>query len=940
MSFLSQLAHHVIDCKSIDYQNVAIIVPNQRAQQGLYLEMSSLLSEPILAPTVLSFDDLIQSLSPLQSIDSSEQLIELFHVYRQCAFCTDDAFVNFMNWAGAFLHDINDIDQYLCDADQIYSNLANIKELDFFGQSNLSNNQRKYLDFYYHLNELYAQFKQHLYAQKKGYKGMIYRDVVEHIGEYAKDFRYRRVIFAGLLSLAPAEQRIARFFREQAAAEFFFDLDHFYYDNEKLGIRRMVDEVKLHVGFEKVEVVGNDYVEKPKEITITGAAQAMGQVYAAVDALRGIPEEQLGRTAVVFADESLMVPFVHAFGHEKCNITMGYPVRHTHAAHLFQSLMNAAQNFRRLNNLEHADADRAGYYYKDVVALLRNPLFAQAWFPTDLDMRNLCGDIVKRNRVFISREELNGMLPTEFPDLSIDGRPLIETLCGFLTAVADRLGDDPENVEREVLRLMNEELRKVAALLENFTDAPLDFRTVNTFVSAQINALGIPFIGNPSQGLQLMGLLETRTLDFDNLVVVSANEGVIPTGRGTDSMLLFELKHHYGLPTYEHADTTYAYHFFRLLQRASRIHLIYDMDTSDSANEESRFVRQLEYEVLRRNLSDRIHIVRRKVAVQPRLTTELRELSIPKTSEILQKLREMPYSATNLSQYINCPLKFYLANIAEIQPSKEIEENVEQKAIGTVVHHVMEDLAKKIMESPERFAEHIETFSRQLEDEDFLQHHFWKVDELKNQDLSHGRPLLAVEVVKRQLRKTFVWLKKEMETPALSIKIIRPELKLEKVLSVGDAQVRLKGYADLVEERGGKTSILDYKTGRIHNLNFTEMNAVFSDPENLQLCQLLMYAYLYWKTQGVDPEKIFCALISTQHIMQGIDPLCSLTQPRADGKRGSQSLDITQHLLEDFEDGLRNLLAELLHPDVDFQQTPEIAHCKWCDYQMVCGRNA
>lgn len=941
MNFLSTLAHHIFDAGKTDYQDVAIVVPNQRAQQRLYLEMAELVSTPVFAPTVLAMDDLVLSLSPLTPIDTPEQLVELFNVYKNAPFQNDNSFLSFMNWSRTFLHDIDEIDQYLTDATQIFTNLSDLKAIDLSFKGDLSENQRKYLDFYVHLKDLYSAFKDHLFSLKKGYKGMIYRDVVENISTYAENFRYKKIIFAGLLSLAPAEQKIARYFRENAEVEFLFDLDEFYYKNEKLNIGKMVDEVKQNVGIEKIANVSHDYREIQKKVTITGASQSMGQVYAAVQLLETMTEEERNKTAVVFADESLLLPFIHAYGYKNCNITMSYPARHTSAFHLLQDLMTAAQNYRRLN---HLDCDgrpvpSAGYYHKDVFTLLQNPLFSAALFPDIKDFSTAKQEILKLNHVFIPKPQLDEKLNTDFPNLAADGHDFLTAIRNFLEKIASLLDPDAYAIDCAVLNLLASELAKVDEILTHFDPVLLDFRTISMFVDEQIGSLGIPFLSNPDKGLQLMGILETRTLDFENLIVLSVNEGVIPAGKSSDSLILFELKHHFNLPTYEHKDTTYAYHFFRLLQRASNIHLIYNTDTSTSANEASRFIRQLEFEVKNQNLQDSITISHRTTSVQPRIESQSQKIEITKTAETIDSLRQMNFSASVFANYINCQLQFYLKSVAKIQPQQSIDENIEQNVVGSVMHKVLEKLAGDIQKTPDDFKKIIKDYSNKLDDGIFLKEIFYLNDAVRDQDLTKGKLLLAVEVVKQQLRKYFAYFERELEDNKLAIKIIAPEKKMLYGLEVKDVKFNIKGFADLVEMRDGKFAIMDYKTGKIHNLNFDTMDNVFAEPENHQLFQLLMYAYLSWKLDKKKPEEITCALIGFQALMAGGQCVFSPTQPRADGKRGTEPLPITEKLLKSFEEKLISLLTEITNPQIPFAQTDNLDHCKFCDYQTICSRN-
>lgn len=937
MNFLTTLAHHVFDAGKTDYQDVAIVVPNKRAQQRLYLEMAELVSTPIFAPAVLAMDDLILSLSPLTPIDTPELLVELFDVYKNAPYKNDNSFLSFMNWARTFLHDIDEIDQYLTDANQIFTNLSDLKNIDLSFHGELSENQRKYLDFYVHLNDLYASFKTHLFSLKKGYKGMIYRDVVENIGTYASDFPYQKIVFAGLLSLSPAEQKIARYFRENAEVEFLFDLDEFYYKNERLNIGKMVEEVKRTVGLEEIAHVSQDYRETEKEVTITGASQSVGQVFAAVKILNEMDETERNETAVVFADESLLLPFIHAYGYKNCNITMSYPARHTAAFHLLQDLMTTAQNYRRLNYLDTAGhpVASAGYYHKDVFTLLQNPLFTAALFTDIKEFNEAKTEILNLNHVFIPKNQLDEKLKIDFPDLAAEGHDFLAVVRAFLEKVAAGLQPEDFALDCAVLQLLVSELAKVDQILRHFDPVLLDFRTISMFVEEQIGKLGIPFLGNPDKGLQLMGILETRTLDFKNLIILSVNEGIIPAGKSTDSLILFELKRGFNLPTYEHKDTTYAYHFFRLLQRASRVHLIYNTDTSVPANEISRFIQQLEFEVKNQNLQNTITFNHCNASVRPRIEGQEQSIEIAKTEDMVAQLRKLTYSASKLSDYIQCPLQFYLKHVANITPQQSIDENIEQNVIGSVMHKVLEELAREIQKFPNDFKKIIKQFGEKIDKGDYLKDCFYLNDVVRGQDLTKGKLLLAVEVVKQQLRKYFTFFEKELEDKELAIKIIEPEKRMLFALDVDGISFNIKGFADLVELRDGKSAIMDYKTGKIHSLNYGGMVDVFSDPEKHQLCQLLMYAYLYCKLTEEKPENVTCALVSFQNLMSGAKCICPPTD-EASGKL----LPITETLLIAFEEQLKAILKEISNTDIPFSQTEQLENCTYCDYKTICSRNA
>lgn len=937
MSFIAHLSQKIVDNIS-DNQKIMVVLPNQRARRHLLLEMANRIEHPVFAPTIVTMDELVQSLSPLTLADTSQQLLELFRVYWACDFRNDDSFLTFMNWSRTFLKDIDEIDQYDGDARLIFSNIADLKELDFFGQHELTENQRKYLDFYQHLYDLYERFRAHLYQNHLGYNGMIYRDVAENAAQYLQGFEYDDVMFAGLLALAPTEQKLAREIRNHAKVDFIFDLDHFYYDNDHLGIHKMVQEVAATTQLQKVEQVSDDYREIPKDITITAASQAMGQVYAAVQILEQMTPAQLERTAVVLADESLLVPFVHAYGQEKCNITMRYPARHTAAFHLFQDLMTTAQNYRRLNHLDASGVP--GYYHKDITALIGNPVLAQAFFSGQWTAQNAMDEVVAVNKAFLTYGHLKNVLKFDFPDLSKEGREFLNEIINFLQNTVQQLDSEEENVDREVLKLLVQELKKVDELAAGFQDFFLDFHTLTTFINEQVSALGLPFVSNPNKGLQVMGVLETRMLDFDTVIMLSVNEGCIPTGKSTDSMLLFAVKKHFGLPTYEHHDTTYAYHFFRLLQRTSNIHLIYDADTSSSANEESRFVHQLEYEVQHQQLTDVIKMKRRQISVPPKLSPQGNVISITKTKSDIATLQNMTYSVSTLSTYINCPLQFYLSKVAQIEVPRTIDENVEQSVVGKVIHAVLEQAANELKNVAQSQRKDIIQKYQDLiaTNPIYLRDLFWESEEVKGQDLTQGKLFIAVEVVKRQLNSYLKEWLKELSNPELHVDIVAPEMKMEFEFSVDEERkFKMKGFADLVEKRDGKTVILDYKTGKIHELCYSDMDDLFGDPKYKQLLQLITYAYMYWKLKGGEPQDITCALVSFQSLMSGGNFLMEPQKPTPAGK-GTVPLEMTAEFLELYEGNLKKLFLGIMDEKLPFEQTTELDHCKWCDYRAVCGR--
>ena len=300
----------------------------------------------------------------------------------------------------------------------------------------------------------------------------------------------------------------------------------------------------------------------------------------------------------------------------------------------------------------------------------------------------------------------------------------------------------------------------------------------------------------------------------------------------------------------------------------------------------------------------------------------------------------MTYSVSTLSTYINCPLQFYLSKVAQIEVPRTIDENVEQSVVGKVIHAVLEDAAKELMTATKSKQNDIIQKYQDLiaNDPIYLRDLFWESEEVKGQDLTQGKLFIAVEVVKRQLNSYLKEWLKELSNPELHVNIVAPEMKMEFEFSVDEERkFKMKGFADLVEKRDGKTVILDYKTGKIHELCYSDMDDLFGDPKYKQLLQLITYAYMYWKLKGGEPQDITCALVSFQSLMSGGNFLMEPQKPTPAGK-GTVPLEMTTEFLAHYEENLKKLFLGIMDEKLPFEQTTELDHCKWCDYRAVCGR--
>ena len=951
MSFLSELAAEIVSPQNIDYRNVAVVLPNKRAQKALDAELAHAAGRGIFPPVVFSIDEFVASLSGLEVLPMTELLVELYGVYGKVAAAhrteTDD-FQKFMSWGVNLIGDFNDIDRQLADARQVYSYLTDFKnigiEIGSDGQPTAG--QRRYLEFYGMLYEIYVGFGETLRLKGKAYPGLVYRIAAENISELSETQIFTKYFFAGLNAMTPAESRIIHHLYQQGKVQFFFDFDPFYLEYTAQIRKELAD--KFRIEEKDIHRIANHYGSAPKYVRTYGVSKTMNQVYEAVEILNRIEKENpeaLNHTAVVFADESLIVPFVHAYDSAKCNISKKYPARETAAYRLLQILLGMALNYQRLRH--DGDDDKAAYYHTDVLSLYQDPLVAAAFCPDQGEHHVFVRSLVRSNQLFFSRHTLDERLPDSCPDVTGSGDGLVRAISAYFNLVADRLPDD-FSIDRRLLRLFADAMDDAAEVLGRCNCmGAVEVRTAEFFINEKIDLLDLSFRGERSSGVQVMGLLETRALDFDHVVMLSVNEGVLPSGNRDNSLILYEIKKIFNLSTYEQNDAIYGYHFFHLLQRASDIHLIYNADSSDEVAEESRFIKQIFFKKKKLGLEN---LVFEQVVLPPRASGggDVRQpLAIANTEKAREFLEKFHFSASSLNTYINCPLQFYLKFVAGIFPEEEIDENVEQSIIGLVVHKALEQLGNAMIADPGIPPTDLVDEWREKVEGNYIFELFDLFDDVKGQDYSRGRLYLAAEVIRRTLKAYLPKLKEELASG--ESRIIGCERRFSCMLDVGGTVVALKGFADRIDLHGSKVAILDYKSGQSYSTAFKTVNDLFTNTGKKHIFQLFFYMLLYkYRNKKDFPSDRFpdtmpeAGIVYLCDALQGKNPTHFANQQytkkeKAALAKAGEEPATPEQLLQEFEDSLKVFIKDLLETE-KFVQTPNLNHCQFCDYSQICQR--
>ena len=967
MTFLQQLSQAILQRSDISLKDTLIVLPNKRARRMLQKELAISLSQPCFSPTIFSIDEFIRKLSDFTLCDDIDLLHILFKAYRQFEHAQSENLSDFLSWAETFIHDISEIDMQLADASKIFGNLSDIKELEtVFGRENLTANQQRYLQFYATLYDLYCQFNSFLDEAQLAYEGKIYKNTAENILQYAQKFNFKRYIFAGFQTLSPSEMEIVRYYHQEHQAELYFDIDEFYRENYTPFIRTLQDKLKL----KELEWIHTDYADIPKKINMVGAPKSMNQILYAIEQLNRIEKEEgsLNDTVLVLADEQLLTPFIHCYDCSKANLTMGYPLTATPAYALLAILIETALNGQRFQSLQQGDFL---YYHRDVFSFFRNPLVVSHLFPNPQANEQFLDQLTALNSIFFTRQALD-FNTYSFPYLSGSPIETLEEIHRFLSLLSTKTEADTNGYfDHYCLGLLIDKLQQTLSHLRDFEATLMDLKSAVLILNSLIQRISIPLKGSSSEGLQIMGLLETRTLDFKNIIMLSVNEGILPAGRSSNSLILHEVKKYFNLPTYQEKDSVYGYHFFRLLQRAQQVHLLYNTDSNTSLTEKSRFLKQLDFEVKAQHLSN-ITIHERILPTLVNTENTSSAISIHKDEAMLQQLRKKQYSYSHLNDYLNCPLQFYLKHIAHIEAADDISESVEQKIIGDAIHSILEEVGQQLMQQQTAYKQiilnHIKGIDALVQDhirQSILADRKTDTQPLKpesfNIDLDHGKTYLATEVVKKAV-KTYLasWLNdyEQAEKKQQTFKLLATEQKLTCTVDVDQQPLQLKGYADRIDLRNGLVTLLDYKTGKVDadGLKYEQFDDIFSGTKHKQLLQLLMYAYLYNQSQTANQTSTINSQLSTVNYQCGIISFQQLYQNKPhelyptfqdtnDSPTETCNLEaetsthlITPAILKLFETHLINLLRDIVNPDLPFCQTDDVDHCNYCDYSAICKR--
>ena len=848
ISFLGSVVQQLVS-QNINWANLCFVLPNRRARLFLQKEISQSVQGPLILPEMVSIDDFVASISTLMPATELRQQQALYQSYRTTTNSkTPDTFETFLGWSSALLKDLNAMDQYMLNRGSFFSYLASLHTLRSWGKKQ-DKVVQNYTAFWEHLPHMYQHFISILEETGHATPGLCYRLATTLLENYLLHKKSTQFIFCGFNALSPSEEQLVQELLAQERAQIFWDIDRQMFDSEyhQAGafIRRYAKDWKQYAKkpFDQAHCV----FQKPKNIRVIEVQQQVGQAKQLGALLTEISTaKDWSKTAVVLADESLLLPLLYALPEtiDQLNITMGYPLEQ-HPLAMF------ASSFMKMVIRETAK----GFYYKDVETLLSLPETKALFAPYDPTFcTHLLNQAKKEHRSFLSTAFMINMAPESASELAAqlfrDMRSPEEWIDDILALLPTFYTPQQTQPLTAVYRVAVEKFLELFYQIKEVLqalDEEISFTLLRSLYGQLSAGQKLDFVGAPLEGLQILGVLETRTIDFDRVLIAGVNEGVLPTQGGQSSWIPYDVKKEFGLPTQDEQDAIFTYHFYRLMYRANEVYMLYNGTTDGiQVGERSRFIRQWAYE--RPSTHNWEEQIQEAVYIPPRHNVK----SIPKTESVLKKLSELAengFSPSALNLFVKDGYAFYKRYVLGLKDEDELEESFSYRTYGTLVHNCLEALympfvGKTLTEADcSTMINNIDVVSKKV------------VNAIYPHDIS-GKNVLAFAAIKRNIAHIITSEKEEIVN-GNNITLLALEQKLKTSLSVPgvDFPINIRGTVDRIDRYNGNIRVLDYKTGKKGKLGITEWNLLTKDPDLGQARQLLLYAKLWNDTHPNEKAK-------------------------------------------------------------------------------------
>ncbi len=967
-NFLQHLAIYYYNKYQTNISDFCFVFPGRRAGLFFQQHLSQLINKPLWSPKTITINEFIQDFTNYQIADKITLVFELFQVYEQI-YQSGTSFDEFLPWGEIILNDFDDIDKYEADANQVYSNLLSIKEMEndysflsdeqvktirsfwhSFNPDKLSDHQHEFIKVWSRLYEVYEAFNQRLKEKNMTYEGAVYRTISNDLkNKKPINIKYPKIVFVAFNALNNCEKRIFNHLMISNKADFIWDTP-LWLHAEKNAKYNSFESPKAHEAIRFMSENLNHFPsprdwhfpvnENLPDIKITSVASDTAQTQIVnqfleengADKSDTNKKDELSsalKNAVILTDETLLLPVLHAIpkSSEKVNITMGYPIKNTPAYGFLELIFDLQKNCRKTK------AGKTWLYFRNVLPILTHQ------YIESLDSQlhaEIARSITKQNKTYIEANELgkSKLLSSIFKhiDNSSDFSEYLIQLLHLIYQELNQQKNESPVIEKEFIYQLYLTVTQLSDLIKKL-EVDIQIETWIKLFKRAAELKSIPFSGEPLKGLQLMGILETRALDFENLIILNMNEGIFPQTGATNSLIPYNLRSAFLLPTIEHQDSIFAYYFYRLIHRAKKVQLLYNSSAQGmQTGEMSRFLFQLKYEYPKTKLSfstavDHVNISTPKI------------YHVEKDERIMQILSgylnngDKKLSPSALSTYFECPIRFYYKYVLKVSEPDEITEEIDPRIFGTLFHETLEEIYQKFI-NKEVYPEDIQAviddkksinnalqtsfnkyFNQQLNQNDFI-------------DIQ-GKNVLIYDII---LKYIFEFLAVEKKHAPFHLIGLEKEV-ISHIRINTDQKVNIGGTIDRLDEKEGNIRVIDYKTGSGDDF-FGDIEELFMQTKHKTkkaIFQTLLYSYILNSADNSN-KNYYPGVVWVKKIF---------TSPDYTLKKGTRTKNdplILKNVEDEYLSELTLHLNELFNPEIPFKQTEYEDNCKVCNYKSICRK--
>ena len=957
-SFLKLVAADLYKHTEGNLAHTAVVFPNKRA--GLffneYLAQES--ESPIWSPAYVSISELFRSLSPWEVGDPVKLVCELYKIFRRETQSTE-TLDDFYFWGEMLISDFDDADKNKVDTDKLFSNLQDLRNImddytfiddeqeeairQFFQNFSIERRtalKERFISLWDVLGNIYKGFRESLASQNIAYEGMMYRHVIEHLN--VDKLPYEKYVFVGFNVLNKVEHTLFTQLKDAGKAVFYWDYDEFYMKENRQAVTHEAGEfIRRNLRDFPSPLSGELFknLSKPKEVHYIASSTENAQARYLPQWIRNnltTPEKE---TAVVLCNEALLQPVLHSLPAEvkHVNITMGFPLSQTPVYSFLIALLELHT---------HGFNFKSGRYtFQSVVTLLKHPYTRQLTGQAEL----LEKELTRNNRFYplpgeLGKDEFLTRLFTPLSgnlNLCIRLSETLQQVAGIYQANTSGTEDTDafNQLYRESLFKAYTTINRFRTLIEE-DELTVQSETFRRLLVKVLSATNIPFHGEPAIGMQVMGVLETRNLDFRHLVLLSVNEGQLPKSGGDSSFIPYNLRKAFGMTTIEHKIAVYAYYFYRLLQRAERITLMYNT-SSDGLNrgEWSRFMLQF--------LIEWPHPITRQFLEAGQSPQGTSSITVEKTPDVMRQMQSLfdvranpkaKFSPSALNYYLDCPLKFYYRYVAGLSAPDEVSAEIDSATFGSIFHYAAEHIYKDLTTHGKVInKEALETLLRnEVKLQDYVDTAFKKLffNVPQNEKPEYnGVQLINSAVIARYLKQL---LQNDLRYAPFTF--IASEMEVDEPIDIqtpkGVIKSRIGGIIDRMDSKDGTLRIVDYKTGGDADTPPHVESLFIPDKKRSNyVFQTFLYAAIMCRKQPT--MKIAPALL---YIHRAATETYSLVIQMGEPRKPKEAVEDFSKYEKEYRERLQGLLEEIFNPEKSFTQTEIIEKCTYCDFKALCKR--